>query len=508
MTADGRIRLARMGYLLVLAISVLICARHAVGFFAAAPAYIGYTYELNYTEGSVLCQIRDLALGVPLYGRVGERPYTFTIYPPLYHVVTAALATHVGDPVLAGRSLSFACTILIAVVIAGIVYRLGAETPAPLRWAATVIASLSFLAVEHVFAAATMMRVDMLALSLSTCGLYVFLRASSARAHAIALVLFTLALMTKHSVMAAPAACILGTATAGPRAGVKLGLAFVALVALAVGLLALVFGDAMYFHVFAANVLPYDPLRVARGVKWLVLDYPGLVAGGIAGFVYLLMAALSLTRERRSTAANWVLVAYFVLAGMSVLALGRAGTSPNHLIEVTVALCTFTGLAVLRTGQALWPRTPPPWTLARAALAMAVLIALVWQAKRQMSVDRSAMPDYDQSALARNEALLDRIRAVDGPVFGVTQFLVCRAGKPAQINTFMAAQLAMLGRWDARPLLEDVRRHVFALVFLNFDLMAGRYNSERFTPELIAALRANYRLDERIGAYHLYRPAR
>jgi hypothetical protein len=93
-------------------------------------------------------------------------------------------------------------------------------------------------------------------------------------------------------------------------------------------------------------------------------------------------------------------------------------------------------------------------------------------------------------------------------VFGVTQFLVCRAGKPAQINTFMVAQLAMLGRWDARPLLDDIRRKEFALVFLTFDLMDGRYNPDDFTPELIAALRAHYRPDERIGAYHLYRPAR
>lgn len=500
-------KVSRVGYLLLLFLCVFTLAQHAVAFFSAAPTCIGYPYERDYTEGSVLCQIHDLVSGAPLYGSVGERPYTFTIYPPLYHVVTAALATQVGDAVMAGRSLSFACAIVIALVIAGIVYRLGAGAPTVIRCAATAIAGLSFLGVDHVFAAATTMRVDMLALSLSTCGLYVFMRTSGARGRMGALVLFTLALMAKHSALAAPAACIIGTAMAEPRAGVKLGLTFVMLTGLAVGVLGLIFGGAVYFHVFAANVLPYDPLRVARALMWFVRDYPALVASGIAGFLYWSFASVSGTHGHQSARANWTLAAYFVLSWMSVLTIGRAGTSPNHLIEVTVALCVFTGVALLWSGRFLWTRTAPSSALTRTALALGVPLALIGQAAWQAPVHRNALPDYDPTALAISETLGNRIRAAQGPVFGATQFLVCRAGKPAQINTFMAAQLSMLGRWDARPLLDDIQRREFALVFLRFDLMDEGYKSDRFTPEVLEALRAHYRPDERIGPYRLYRPA-
>lgn len=99
------------------------------------------------------------------------------------------------------------------------------------------------------------------------------------------------------------------------------------------------------------------------------------------------------------------------------------------------------------------------------------------------------------------------MRAASGPVFGIKQFLVCRAEKPAQINTFMAAQLAKIGAWDVGPFLDDIRREEFALGFLTFDLMKDRYDKARFTPAMIAALREHYRPSEQIGAYHLYRPA-
>ena len=94
------------------------------------------------------------------------------------------------------------------------------------------------------------------------------------------------------------------------------------------------------------------------------------------------------------------------------------------------------------------------------------------------------------------------MRAASGPVFGSKQFLVCRVEKPAQINTLMAAQLAMIGAWDVGPFLDDIRHEEFALGFLTFDLMKDQYDEARFTPAMIEAFREHYRPSEQIGAYH------
>jgi hypothetical protein len=478
----------------------VVLAACAARFLGAVQARVFYPYELGYTEGSVLCQIRDLASGAALYGRPGERPYAFTIYPPLYHVVAAALGSRFGDTVAAGRLLSLACAAGLALVIAGLVFRMGAGAPGPFRWAAAAIAVVSFLTPDHVFRASTMLRVDMLALSLAMFGLYVFVRSSGATGRGVALISFTLALLAKQSAIAAPVACILGTAIVRPWSGLKVGVGFVLLAGVGFAVLRVIFGDTIFFHLFHANALSYSPLETARDVVRFIAGYPALVIGGVAAFLHLVWQTTSAKHPERSAMERWTLAAYFVLASASLLSTGRAGTDTNHLIEVTIALSIFSGLAVLWAGSRLGQRTTT-WT----AVAMAAPLVLVLQAAQNVRTYR--LPDYRPSSLQAEQVLLDRIRATPGPVFGDTQFLVCRAGKPAQINTFMAAQLATVGAWDARPLLEDIRREAFALVFIGFDLNEKRYKGDHFTPETIAALREHYRLEERIGAYNLYRPA-
>jgi hypothetical protein len=487
-------------YLLLLVAGAVLLAWRASKFFAAVQARVGYPYELDYTEGSVLCQIRDFVGGVPLYGRLGERPYTFTVYPPLYHVVAAALGSGLEDTVAAGRLLSLASAAALALVIGGLVHRMGAGAAGPVRWAATVLAVVSFLTTEHVFQASTMMRVDMLAMSLSLLGLYVFLRSPSAAGRGVALLAFTLALLAKQSVIAAPLACILGTAIVRPRSGLKIGLAFVLLVSVAFAVLRMIFGDTIFFHLFQANVVSYDPLQAVTDIVRFVIRYPVLVTAGVAAFLHLVLRTLK--DARRSSIDTWTLVVYFVLASASLLSTGRVGTHTNHLIEATVALSVFGGLAVLWAGSHVRQRPASSiWT----AVAMAAPLALALQAAQNTRTLR--LPSYRPDALQVRETLLDRIRATPGPVFGDSQFLVCKAGKPAQINTFMVAQLAIVGGWDAGPFLDDIRREAFALVILPFDLIGERYEGVFFTPEAIAALREHYRLDERIDKYRVYRPA-
>ncbi len=496
----------RISYLLLLLICGITLADHSIELFDMALARIRYPYELNYTEGSILCQIQDLVGEASLYGKVGARPYTFTVYPPLYHAVTAALSTQIGDAVLAGRTLSFACALVLALVLAALIFRLGASAPALIRWAAAMITAVSFLATGPVVDAATSMRVDMLALTLAVCGLYLFLSSSSTGGKAVALVFFILALLAKHTAIAAPAACIFGSAMIRPRLALKLGLAFALLLGIAFGALGLIFGDAVYFHIFRANALSYRLLQAVKVVWRFNIQYSVLAVTGIGALIYFVWNMLMAQRTQAVCAKKWTLLVYCVIAGASLLGTGRVGTAANHLLEVTVALCLLSGLAVLWTGSYLWTRAPQSTWLLPTAFAMVLPTALVWQATQNTPPQRFSMPDYSPTSLWVRETLLDRIRATPGPVFGVTQFLVCRAGKPAQINTFMVAQLARIGVWDARLFRDDIRRKEFALVFLDFDLMGERYKGQRFTPEILDALRENYRPDERLGPYHLYRP--
>ena len=63
--------------------------------------------------------------------------------------------------------------------------------------------------------------------------------------------------------------------------------------------------------------------------------------------------------------------------------------------------------------------------------------------------------------------------------------------------------------WDQSLILKEVDKHTFSWVITEFPLENPDMSDddhERFTPELVEALKRNYRRREAIYPYYLYRP--
>jgi hypothetical protein len=66
------------------------------------------------------------------------------------------------------------------------------------------------------------------------------------------------------------------------------------------------------------------------------------------------------------------------------------------------------------------------------------------------------------------------------------------------IQPFEVTQLARDGLWDPQPFVEAVTRQEFPLILI-FDVPNSDLLEERWTPEMLAAIRQNYQEEQRIG---------
>ena len=94
--------LVRIG-LLLLAVLLLVNAGRFAHFARFA---LGYPYDLDYGEGIVWQQMRNIVAGHG-YGPIGVFPAIVYHYPPIYHLTVAATAMITGiDQLIAGRLVS------------------------------------------------------------------------------------------------------------------------------------------------------------------------------------------------------------------------------------------------------------------------------------------------------------------------------------------------------------------------------------------------------------------
>src|SRR5947208_770989 len=90
---------------------VLLLVTRAVIYLQNALEAVRYPFGLDYGEGIVLQQVL-LTPGAHMYGAITDAPYIVFNYPPIYHLAVR-LAMLLGfDPLMAGRGLSVACTLV------------------------------------------------------------------------------------------------------------------------------------------------------------------------------------------------------------------------------------------------------------------------------------------------------------------------------------------------------------------------------------------------------------
>lgn len=394
-------------------------------------------------------------------------------YTPLYFAAVAATLKLTPTVYTGGRLITLGAWLLMIALVAALV---ASATPRREGWIAAALAAISLAVFSPGIIWAVRVKPTIPALALALLGLLIVQRTYRSPRHVYlwALLPFVAAYFTKQTTLAAPAAAVLFLlAHAGWRAAARFVSVGVVAGGVPVALLTLATGGEFFRHVVTDRRLAWQPQLLLNFGGLFLRDYWPLLAAAVAA-----AGALALVRAP-------VVAPYFLLtAGLLVITIGVEGADHDHLIELAAAsaLALGSGLAVaLAPGARLLPLA---WLLAPLLVAQ-VLVG--WTPDRWYD---SELRVPDAAARRQLDLIVTNIRNTPGEVLAEEIGLILLAGKPVPYDDPQAmAALARVGRWDQRQLLDDLNAQRFALVIL-----PANPRDELWTPEVLAAIEANYNL--------------
>jgi hypothetical protein len=212
-------------------------------------------------------------------------------------------------------------------------------------------------------------------------------------------------------------------------------------------------------------------------------------------FLLLGLAGVLMWRRFRAGQADFMDFYLAVVGGLTVISCGRDGAHVQYVIE----LCAAALLFLLRvTGLPAMP--------GRDRLVAAQLLLLVVYAPPHVLLEHGPFALDTRQASAK---VLPVIREHPGPMISQAGHLALLGTGQIYIQLGHFMNLARTDMWDQQRIITDVTARKLEWVVTLFDMDGETLSAddrERFTPELLAELRENYRLLMREGPYYLYRP--
>ena len=460
-------------------------------------------FELDYAEGLLLWQAQHVVNLESAFLNINDYPYVSFMYPPIYDYVAYYAQGLAGGLLAAGRWVSMLSALGIALLVGfqawwAVPRRFGSF----LRVGAAVASSLFCLTLSTM-AWAQLMRVDMLALFFTFAGLTLFLMAARRPAWQYgAMFLFVLAMFTKQTQLAGPAACLLVASIIRPMQALRL-LAF----SLAVGLAGLTLLMVPTHGRFLSNmlVLSSNPFSLRNMLGMMQLN---LAAMAPLAAVALVVALVSFTRIR-----SWAVVGssiqhrparravalgsiHLLLALAISLTCGKRGSNYNYFLEWNIACCLLVVFALvfilvrLRAHHLLLPE------------ASVLLMLLIYASNGVASLAQDLRQRPPSTQQAESAAVVDLIRALPGPVYSENMTVLVQAGKEVPGELALITLLSESKTWDEAPLRNRVASRWFSAIIVTSSLE----NRNRYTVTMAQAIAGAYRLDRTIGGFAIYLP--
>jgi hypothetical protein len=439
-------------------------------------AMLHWPFPTQGSESLVVWEAHLLAEGKSIYVANTPDRHDFTSgpYTPLYFAAVAAMLKLTPTLYTGGRAITFGAWLLLIVTVAALVL---ATTRRRSAWLGALVAAFSLVVFAPGVIWAVRVKPTIPALALAALGLLIVQRTWDAPKpyYRWALICFVAGYFTKQTTLAAAgAAALFLLVQLGPRAALR----FVALGAVGgavpFALLTLATRGEFLRHIVTDRRLAWQ-FQLVRNFGGLFLrDYWPLLAAA-------LVAACALAWARVPSVAPYYLLTALIITPITI---GVEGADHDHLIELAAAaaLAVGVGLAAALAGRA-----------APALAAWPVAVLLVVQVVTGWTPDRwyaSELAVPDPQVRLQLERIVTNIRGTPGDVLAEEIGLPLLAGKPVTYDDPQAmAALARVGRWDERQLLDDLNHRRFSLIIL-----PANPRDELWTPEVLAAIHANYTL--------------
>lgn len=473
---------------------------------------IQYPFGMDYGEGIVWQQMRNM-MHSQGYAPLGTYPAIVYHYPPVFHMTVAFFAWAFGtDELATGRAVSWISTLGTAAVLGRLAVSIGGQSKDRVTaWLGGLLTALIFLSCEPVVIWSPLMRVDMLACLLSAGGLALALRAIDRPAllHAAA-ACFTLAVYTKQTSIAAPAAAFLALLAVHPRLAIRLAIFTVAQSATILAALSWVTGGNFLRHIILYNVNRVDPAALAS-LAAPILRHVLYVALACAGAFLLARRTRSQWYVRQNhvaaVAGAVAALAYFLIKVLMLPMVMKSGASFNYMIEWFCSVAILAGIAILPALATVVEhfRERDVRSGASIALPCAVLLAVAVQAAQLPRVVLTQQEAGKESAQV--QPAVDLIRHSAKPVISDDMTLLIRAGRPVEWEPAIAAELGATGRYNQAGFVRMIREKRFGLFLTEGKRGEYTYDS-RYNPPVADAIARAYPKEYTLGRFTVHAPER
>ena len=510
-----KIRLRATGALLFAVIAMAFVFQR---FLAEGYGAVQFGWQLDYGEGIVWEQMRLMVAGRG-YGAIDGLPAIVFHYPPLFHMVTAALAGVTGlDALAVGRSVSIGSTLLIGLfagLIAAKVVR--AEDPSRPPAVCGLVAGLSVFCFAPVLFWAPLMRVDMLSIALSFAGLFVAMSAlARPKLIAVSAILFVAAVFTKQTSVVAPAAVFLTFLLLRPRLAWILAGSCTAIGLAVLGALVLATDGGFVRHIVLYNANRIDWSRLSS-IPAEMSSHSFFIAVVVICVATRLKARLPLYRRTGSFAAVrqrldaapgdgffLLVLVYASLTSLMTLAIAKSGSSVNYFIEWTAVLAILLGIAARDAANAAFGKAQAP---GKRPFPMSILLPVLIGFQALVMAPPASYAELRSAArIAAFEELQAMIRSADRPVISDDMVLLVRSGTAVQWEPAIFAELASTGTWNETPFVGRIRAGQFAF-FITDGTRGTRPFDSRYNPAVADAIDAAYPVKRTVAGYTLHLPA-
>lgn len=433
--------------------------------------------ELAPPESVVAAHSLMLAQHGTLYYDLNQYPYTVSAYMPVFYALEAGLI-RLGLPAFAGGRLLSLAALLGLVFVTSRIVQLYTGHLTSARIAAVAVAISPLMLFWGVVA-----QVDMLAVFLTVAAFHQFARYDVLGEPVLlrAGLLAGLALFTKQTMLAAPAAMLLVLAIRDWKQALRFALGLGVPLAAAVGAADLAVSGRFLQNTLFANMNPMD------GEKLLAqLQYFGGVCGGL---LVIALAALPKFRGKALAPAVYLACSAAVFLGTAP----KIGSDTNYQLElcVTLVLCAAIGLHLLDFYRLHFAGSKSWITLLILPLGVhaAVGLRMAWN----MLPMRVA---NEQVFRAEVESLRPYVPS-GGKVVSTDYNAMVRLRQRMDVEPLIYGLLVQAGRVNPEPLRRDLAEGRIPTVILHQDISKSEAANAEIgsLPEVqLAELREHYRM--------------
>lgn len=480
---------------------------------------IRYPHGLDYVEGLLWEHMRLFDAG-RAYAPVKGFPAIAFPYPPVYYLVVDATAWLTDlDGLAAGRIVSIVSLLATGIAGGAIVHRIAVtSTPGRSGTIPAVGAGLVLLSTLPVLMWVPLMRVDMLALCFTLTGVYFAMVAlDRPRFILIASTLFLLAVFTKQTLVAAPAASFLVLLFLRPKTAF-IGILFCLITGSAIlAWLQWATNGSAIHHLFAMNVSRVVPSQLKSIVSLIATHsiYVGVAAFSLRGRISLILAhwrgtkALAGFRARmladRGSAMSLILIVYLVIATPMLLTVMKAGAYINYLLEWTNIIALFCGLSLTGAARTLGPSTSATGLAKGTSALMVTIAALSLQALLLPSSRTDIVNKLPDEAELRSLSMM--VREAGKPIISDDMVILVRNGKEVYIEPALIGEGSKMGTFAQRPLLEDILASKFAF-FITDGARGDPLFQSRYSVEAADAIDMAYPRKLELAGRTIHLPAK